>query len=488
MPRQPKLIERFAPVEATPVPKKSPKPRKTLTEKPAGPPETATSAFKLTTKQLEALKAFATRAKHIMLEGGSRSGKTFLAVRTIVTRAVAAPKSRHALLRLRFSHIKNSIIRDTLPKVMELCFPGVAWHLDKTDWYVKFQNNSELWFGGLDDKERTEKILGMEFATIFLNECSQISYASRNLVLTRLAQQAETYVDGHNIPLRRYVIYDCNPPSQAHWTYQIFHRHIDPDTKATLDPNHYIVVKLNPDDNRENLPDDYFEMLDTLPARMRKRFRDGEYADATEHALWTDELIDANRVDEAPEFLKIVVAVDPSGASDEEHAANDAIGIVVAGLGTDGRGYVLEDCTLKAGPKTWGDVATAAYDRHEADLIVGETNYGGEMVKFVVRASKPDVPFKKVTASRGKHVRADPISSLTEQGKIRFIGRFPDLEDELCALTTIGYLGQGSPNRADAFVWAMTELFPGIAKRERKQSGPKRSQSRGGGSTAWLGV
>jgi phage terminase large subunit-like protein len=486
MPKQ-KLIERFRPVEATTLPKKSPRPRKTLTDAPVTPSEGSASAFQLTAKQVEALKAFAGRAKHIMLEGGSRSGKTFLAVRVIVIRALAAPKSRHALLRLRFSHIKNSIIRDTLPRVMELCFPGVAWHLDKTDWYVKFQNGSELWFGGLDDKERTEKILGMEFATIFLNECSQISYASRNLVLTRLAQQAETYVDGHNIPLRRFFIYDCNPPSQAHWTYQVFHRLTDPDTKATLDGGQYVVVKLNPDDNRANLPDDYFETLDALPARLRKRFRDGEYADTSEHALWTEEIIDARRVDEAPDFIRIVIAVDPSGADDTDHP-NDPIGIVACGLGTDGRGYLIEDCTIKAGPKTWGEVATTAYDRHEADIIVGETNYGGEMVKFVVRAAKPDVPFKKVTASRGKHVRAEPISSLTEQDKIRFFGRFPDLEDELIALTSVGYLGQGSPNRADAFVWAMTELFPGIAKKERTQQKARPTGGRSGGSTAWLGV
>lgn len=483
-----KLLETFEAPAASPLPKKPRKPKATPPDEPVTPSLSPETVFALTQKQKDALKAFQGRVKHVMLEGGSRSGKTFLIMRSIIVRALAAPKSRHAVLRLRFSHVKNSIVRDTLPKVMEKCFPGVQWHLDKTDWFVKFPNGSEIWFGGLDDKERTEKILGMEFVTIFLNECSQISYASRNLVMTRLAQQAETYIDGHNVPLRRLMIYDCNPPSQAHWTYLVFHKLIDPDTKTPLDPNHYAHVRLNPADNRENLPDDYFDTLDALPARMRKRFRDGEYADATENALWTDELLDANRVDEAPDFIRIVVAVDPSGAADDDsNANNDPIGIVVAGLGTDGRGYLIEDCTIKAGPKTWGDVATGAYDRHEADVVVGETNYGGDMVKFVVRASKPDVPFKKVTASRGKHVRADPISSLTEQGKIRFIGRFPDLEDELCAFTTLGYLGPRSPNRADAFVWAMTELFPGIAKKERKQVKPSRSSGRGG-SGAWMGV
>lgn len=143
-------------------------------------------------------------ATHVMAYGGSRSGKTFGFVRGVLVRAFAH-KSRHAMLRYRFNHIKASIIYDTLPKVMELCFPGVAEHcrLDKTDWFLTLPNGSEVWFGGLDDKERTEKILGQEYATIYLNECSQIPWASRNMAMTRLAQ---------NTPLRLKAYYDCNPP------------------------------------------------------------------------------------------------------------------------------------------------------------------------------------------------------------------------------------------------------------------------------------
>src|SRR5215213_6676566 len=119
-----------------------------------------------------------------MLYGGSRSGKTFLIVRAIVTRALAH-QSRHACLRYRFNHIKASIVYDTLPKVMALCFPGVAEHsrLDRSDWFYRLPNGSEIWFGGLDDKDRTEKILGQEYASLFLNECSQIPFNSRNMAL-----------------------------------------------------------------------------------------------------------------------------------------------------------------------------------------------------------------------------------------------------------------------------------------------------------------
>src|SRR5207253_2197648 len=157
---------------------------------------------------------------------------------------------------------------------------------------------------------------------------------------------------------------------------------------------------------------------------------------------------------------------------DVDNADNDAIGIVVVGLGTDGNAYVLEDCTVKAGPATWGKVATDAYSRHSADVVVGEINFGGAMVAHVVQTARPRTPFKAVTASRGKVVRAEPFSSLYETGKVRHAGEFSDLEDELTAFTTNGYLGTGSPNRADALIWALAELFPAIVAGPKREAGP----------------
>lgn len=182
------------------------------------------ASFKLTPRQTEATQLLGSEATHCMLYGGSRSGKTFALVRALLIRALAH-KSRHAILRYRFNHIKASIIYDTLPKVLELCFPGVAEksRLDKTDWFYMLPNGSEIWFGGLDDKERTEKILGQEYATIYLNECSQIPWQSRCMAMTRLAQ---------NTPLRLKAYYDCNPPSAAHWTYRVFVEKRDPDKRT----------------------------------------------------------------------------------------------------------------------------------------------------------------------------------------------------------------------------------------------------------------
>lgn len=416
--------------------------------------------MKLTDKQREAQRILGGEETHCLLFGGSRSGKTFLDVRAIVVRALAAKGSRHAILRFRFNHVKASIVHDTFPKVMDLCFPRIRFKLDRTDWFAEFPNSSQIWFGGLDDKDRTEKILGQEYATIYLNECSQIPYNSRNLATTRLAQSVTYTRDGKEYPLRLKMYYDCNPPSQAHWTYSIFVKGVDPETKKPIDREDYASLVMNPGDNIENLPKTYLKSLEGLPERMKQRFLYGRFADITEGAYWTLEGIDTYRaLGELPDMQRIVVAVDPSGADDTDNAGNDAIGIVVAGLGVDGNGYLLEDLTVKAGPTVWGNVATTAFDRHMADVIVGEGNYGGAMVKHVIQTARRRTPYRQVTASRGKVVRAEPISVLAEQGRIRHAGNFNELEDELCAFTNKGYLGTSSPNRGDAYVWAFTELF-----------------------------
>ena len=425
--------------------------------------------FSFTAKQEEANIVASGSQTHILFDGGSRSGKTFLHLKNVALRALKAPGSRHVVLRFRFNHCKQAIVLDTFPKMMGLCFPGVPFKIDKTDWYCKLGDGSEIWFGGLDDKERTEKILGNEYATILLIECSQLHWQSVQLVITRLAQKVNIVINGKDyglLKLRMY--YDCNPPSKAHWTYMVFYRHMDPETREPIrKPENYAVIKMNPNDNRDNLPEEYFDMLDSLSARGRRRFLDGQYADATPGQLFTEEDIDKWRIidaDRLPDFVRVVVGVDPSGADDVDNADNDAIGIVVGALGTDGNAYLLEDLTVKAGPATWGRVAASAWERHAADCIVAEVNFGGAMVKQTIHVANSRIPYRKVTASRGKVQRAEPFSALYETGKIRHVGRYDKLEDELTAFSTVGYLGDQSPNRADAWIWVLAELFSGIVK------------------------
>lgn len=422
--------------------------------------------MQLTAKQVEANRILGSPATHVMLYGGSRSGKTFLTIRAIITRALAH-ESRHAVLRYRFNHLKGSVLYDTLPKVMELCFPGVGayCHLDKSDWFYTLPNKSEIWFGGLDDKERTEKILGQEYATMFFNECSQIPWSSRNMAITRLAQKTE---------LRLKAFYDCNPPSDMHWTARLFVGKEDPDTRKKLsDPDRFASTVMNPTDNLANLPADYLKELEGLPDRMRRRFLLGQFQSQVDNALWTLESLDQNRVldGKLPDMQRILIGVDPSGCSGPEDERSDEVGIIVAGLGVDGKGYVLEDLSGRFAPggqSGWGNIVATAFDRHDADCVVAETNYGGAMVQEVMKTARPKTPFREVKASRGKAVRAEPVALLFDQGKAMLAGVFPKLEDQLCSFTTAGYMGDRSPDRADAMVWALAEVFPAIARDRKK--------------------
>jgi hypothetical protein len=410
--------------------------------------------FRFNPKQLEGLKMLRGPQRHTMFVGAARSSKTFLFVKQIVNRAMKAPNSRHAILRFRGNAVWATIGKDTLPKVMRLCFPGVAMSGPHKEGYYTLPNGSEIWLCGLDEKERVEKILGMEFATMFFNECSQIPYDSVVLALTRLAQVCEG--------LQQRAFFDLNPPDRGHWTNVLFIQKRDPVSKQPLE---------NPDDyqhlffpmlaNRENLTAEYISSMEHLPARKKRRFFDGIYGDDSEGALWTYEMIEKSRrkPEQVPDLRAIVIAVDPSGAKDVEDVDHDAIGIIAVGLGVDGHGYILADQTCIDGPHGWGKRAVNLYHDRRADHVTGEINYGGAMVEFVIKSIDPQVPFRSVTASRGKVVRAEPVASLHEQGLIHIVGHMPELEDELCGFTTLGYIGEASPNRADALVWGVTDLM-----------------------------
>jgi phage terminase large subunit-like protein len=429
----------------------------------------------LTEKQREANRLLAGPARNIMLRGGSRSGKTFILVRALIQRAINAPGSRHVIFRFRFNHAKTSVWSDTLPKVLKLCFPALRVRFDKTDFYVELPNGSQIWIAGLDDKERVEKILGQEYATLYFNESSQIPWASVETAMSRLAQKVElapeiaAQTGRQFLALKAY--FDCNPPSKLHWSYQLFRAGLKPGTKETLpNPGDYAEMKVNPSDNADNLPAEYFDVLASMSAAKRLRFEAGEWASEVNGALWALEDrtaadgkimpgIDSLRIgkDQMPDMQRIVVAVDPSGTRGD--GGGDDIGIVVAGLGMDGHGYVLEDGTCNMSPEGWGRRAVDLYHRHNADRIIGERNFGGDMVRFTVATADKSASFKEVVASRGKAVRAEPISALYEQGRVHHVGNFGDLEDQMVNFTASGYVGDGSPDRADALVWALTELM-----------------------------
>jgi len=210
-------------------------------------------------------------------------------------------------------------------------------------------------------------------------------------------------------------------------------------------------------ENRDNLAPDFlgYILRKYEGTRLGRQELAGEILDDNPDALWERAKIDELRVKKYPELRRIVVAIDPQGTDSD---TSSSTGIIVAGIAeVAGRveGYVLADLTLSGTPERWATAAVTGYYNFKADRIVGEVNFGGDMVESIIRVVDKSVSFKKVHASRGKAIRAEPVSALYEQGRIHHVGFFPDLEDQMCEWV----LGDKSPDRLDALVWAITELM-----------------------------
>ena len=218
-------------------------------------------------------------------------------------------------------------------------------------------------------------------------------------------------------------------------------------------------------DNRANLAASFLSRIQQRYAgtRLGRQELEAEILGDLPGALWSMSSLDAYRLQCQPDNLgRIVVAVDPAVTATED---SDQHGIIVAGITDDQRGVVLEDASLSGSPMEWARRAVSLYRSYGADGIVVEVNQGGDMVAHTLRTADPNVNIIEVRASRGKHVRAEPISALYEQGRVSHVGAFPELESQMTQMTTAGYEGDGSPDRVDALVWAFTELFPGMVER-----------------------
>jgi phage terminase large subunit-like protein len=217
------------------------------------------------------------------------------------------------------------------------------------------------------------------------------------------------------------------------------------------------------DDNLSNLSPSYQRnVIDRYRGtRLGRQELDAEILEDVPGALWSRRSLDECRVDKAPPLIRIVVAVDPAISSGESANEN---GIVVAGVASDNTAYVFEDWSLRGSPDEWARKAVAAYRKHDADCIVAEANQGGDMVAAVIK-SVADIPVKLVKATRGKYVRAEPVSALYEQGRVHHVGALVELEDQMISFTPERASDRSdgfSPDRVDALVWALSELFPDI--------------------------
>lgn len=224
-------------------------------------------------------------------------------------------------------------------------------------------------------------------------------------------------------------------------------------------------------ENRGNLAPSFIEQVIRRYAgtRLGRQELDAEVLDDVPGALWRRSQLDDLRLkagDKLPDMQRIVVGVDPATANpDSENSGLAETGIVVAGLGIDGNGYVLDDLSCRLSPDGWARRAISGIDMYDGDAIVAETNQGGAMVAATIRAVRATIKVIEVHASRGKITRAEPIAALYEQGRIRHVGTHSALEDQMVLFTPFGIEGDTTGDRVDALVWAMTQLFPQMTKK-----------------------
>jgi len=226
-------------------------------------------------------------------------------------------------------------------------------------------------------------------------------------------------------------------------------------------------------DNAGNMPVSFIREIEDKYAgtRLGRQELEGEILNDIPGALWSRESIDNHRLKDVPDDLeRVIVAVDPATSANE---GSDETGVVVVGFARDAdgyaRGYVLEDGSLKGSPEEWARRAVNLYRKWSADKIVAEKNQGGDMVESIIKTVDRSVPVKLVHASRGKVVRAEPVSALYEQGRVHHVGRFDKLEDQMCLFSVDNFRtpAMGSPDRVDALVWGLTEIFDKITARRR---------------------
>lgn len=387
--------------------------------------------------------------------GGRGSGKSHFFAELGVERCLTRPRSRGVCLREVQKDLKESAKQLIEDKIQALGL-GEAFDCQRDE--IRTPGGGVIIFRGMKDytADSIKSLEDFDWAWI---------------------EEAHTLSD-RSLEMLRPTIRAAGSEIWASWNPRHSTDPIDAFFRGLNPPENAICVKANYYDNPFFPPE-----LEAERAHDEKFKRDryahiwlGEYEPMAVGAIWDRQTIHASRREELPDMERIVVAVDPAVSAE---AGSDEHGIVVCGLGNDGRGYVLDDVSAHGTPRQWATRAIAAFDRWEADAVVIEVNQGGDMCRSTLESVR-DVPIYEVRASRGKHVRAEPISALYALGKISHVGTFPKLEDQMCLMTAGGYEGQGSPDRVDALVWGMTELFPSLTTKVEEEK-PKRGPARAGG-------
>lgn len=346
-----------------------------------------------------------------------------------------------------------ALVGETLNDVRSVMIEGVsgllAIHPDRERPRFAAAKMQLVWPNGsiaqMFSAEDPDSLRGPQFAAAWCDEIAKWRYAERTWDMLQFALRLGTWprqvvtTTPRPLPILNRILHDAGTVTTR---------------VKTIDNDHHLA------------PSFIAEMVRRYGGTVLGRQElDGELVSENSGALWRADWIEQHRVAVAPELGRVVVALDPPVTAT---ASSDACGIVVAGVGPDGRAYVIADRTLQGRqPAAWARAAIAAFHDFAADLIVAEVNQGGDLVTTVMRQVDENVPVKQVRATRGKWVRAEPVAALYAEGRVAHVGRFGPLEEQMCAFGADGSANGRSPDRLDALVWALTELMLDAPARPR---------------------
>ena len=390
--------------------------------------------------------------RYLGAHGGRGSGKSHHFAERAIDELINDPTKRIIAIREVQKSLRESAYRLLCDKIEAL---GVGSRFRVLNDRIETFKGGGVTFMGMQD-HTAESIKSVENTAIAWCEESQ-TLSTKSLELLRPTIRAPG----------SQLWFGWNPRSASDPVDKLLRGSDVPKNSAVIEVNHYD----NPWFPKELEDERQFDKKHS-PDRYGHVWG-GHYEPQAQGAIFNIANIHENRLPEAPVMGRILVSVDPAVSNTER---SDEHGIVVGGIGEDKRGYLIDDVSMKGSPQQWAERAIATYDRYDADAIVVEKNQGGDMCKHTLQSVRPNIPVEMVHATRGKHVRAEPISALYAMGQISHVGTHSELEGQMCRMTSAGYDGEGSPDRVDAMVWLFSKLFPSIITKSAKRTSNRATQ------------
>lgn len=396
-------------------------------------------------------------SRYKALYGGRGSAKSHFFAEALVANAADSMGFRAVCIREVQRSLKESAKRLIEEKIKSLGFEDRFTIMHDQ---IKTPGGGTIIFQGMQD-HTAESIKSLEGINVaFCEEAQTMSARSLELLRPTIRSPGSE-------------LWFCWNPRSAADPVDKFFRGLTP-------PEDSIIRRVNHDQNRY-FPQELIGEMEMDKQNSPDRFAHiwlGEYEPQKAGAIFNMGNLHENRRAECPTLKRILISVDPAISNTE---SSDEHGIIAGGVGEDGRGYIIDDVSIHGSPQQWAERAVATYDKYDADAIVVERNQGGDMVRHTLQTVRPSIKVIDVVATRGKHVRAEPISAMYAINQVSHVGSFPELESQMCQMTAGGYEGNGSPDRCDAMVWLLTELFPSIIRKSAKK---QHNKPRSGG---WMG-